>query len=441
MRPIGLGLVVALVAALLSPTAVMAAAKPTFTEAQRKQGMTEAPPLVQQANLPCQVSDARFIGKSPEDKKNNIPAQTYYEVACQAGQTGFLVVANAGKPPASYTCVEANTPPAPGKPAAAPCLLPGNDKPEVPIAAALTKANVPCTPTGIRGIGQSKENTYMEIACEGPVGYLLIGSAPFDTSKKIEAQNCLNFDDRNDSNTCRLSDKAARLAILDKYNADAKTGCVIKDRKFAAAMVDGSSYYEVACQDGKGYFYKTNAARAFTEATECGKAQGLFGGCTLTDARQAINEQAGLYTSLAKKAGSNCEVASYQPFPPRGTDDVIEMTCKDGSRNVGIFKADGKGEIVDCGKAEVTGYRCGAARGPTYYAALTADLQKMDRKECTVSNSRMVGKNDKGNAYIEVACSDGLPGYFIEYKSDPVTPVQAIACRLAGGCTLPGNKS
>ena len=441
MRPIGLGLVAALIVALLSPSAAMSAPKPTFTEAQRKQGMTEAPPLVQGAGLPCAVSDARFIGKSPEDKKAGTPAQTYYEVACAPGQVGFLVVATPGKPTASYTCVEANTPSAPGKPAAAPCLLPGNDKPEVAIAQALTKANVPCTPTGIRGIGQSKENTYMEIACEGPVGYLLIGSAPFDTTKKIEAQNCLNFDDRNDNNTCRLSDKAARLAIVDRLNSDSKTGCAIKDRKFAAALADGSNYYEVACQDGKGYFYKTTAARAFVDATECGKAQALFGGCTLTDARQAINEQAGLYTSLAKKAGSACEVSTYAPFPANGRDDVIEMTCKDGSRNVGIFKADGKGEVIDCGKAEVVGYRCGATRGPTYYNGLTADLVKFDRKECKVSNSRLLGKTDKGTFYIEVACSDGLPGYVIEYKPDPVTPLAAVACRLAGGCQLPGNKS
>jgi hypothetical protein len=417
-----------------------AAPKPSYTEAQHKQGQTEAPPLVQQANLPCAVSDARFIGKSPEDKKAGTPAQSYYEVACAPGQVGFLVVANAGKPPTSYTCVEANTPQG-GKPAAAPCLLPGNAHPELAIAAALAKANVPCTPTGIRGIGQSKENTYMEIACEGPVGYLLIGSAPFDTTKKIESQNCLNFDDRNDANTCHLTDKATRLAVIDKYNTDAKTGCAIKDRKFAAALVDGSSYYEVSCQDGKGYFSKTNAARAFVDATECGKAQALFGGCTLTDARQAINEQAGLYTSLAKKAGSTCDVSTYAPFPAKGNDDVIEMTCKDGSRNVGVFKADGKGEVVDCGRAEVVGYRCGATRGPTFYAGLTADLQKFDRKECTVSNSRMVGKTDKGTSYIEVACSDGLPGYVIEYKPDPVTPIAATACRLAGGCQLPGNKS
>ena len=38
-----------------------------------------------------------------------------------------------------------------------------------------------------------------------------------------------------------------------------------------------------------------------------------------------------------------------------------------------------------------------------------------------------------------VACSDGLPGYVIEY-TDPLTPKEVVACGFAGSCVLPTNK-
>ena len=50
------------------------------------------------------------------------------------------------------------------------------------------------------------------------------------------------------------------------------------------------------------------------------------------------------------------------------------------------------------------------------------------------------------HGYIEVECSDGLPGFFIEYTApvkDALTPVNVLACGMAsgiaGGCKLPQN--
>ena len=46
--------------------------------------------------------------------------------------------------------------------------------------------------------------------------------------------------------------------------------------------------------------------------------------------------------------------------------------------------------------------------------------------------------------YIEVACSDGLQGYMIEYTLNPLKPQTTLVCTQAtgigGGCSLPGNK-
>src|SRR5690348_5531916 len=113
MRPKVLRLAAALLVAALAPAAVLIAAPkdaPKVTDAQRKQGMAEAPAIVQAAGLPCQVSDARFVGKTSEDKKNNKPAMSYYEVACGAGNMGYVLQAAAGAPATAFSCIEADTP-------------------------------------------------------------------------------------------------------------------------------------------------------------------------------------------------------------------------------------------------------------------------------------------------------------------------------------------
>jgi hypothetical protein len=57
-----------------------------------------------------------------------------------------------------------------------------------------------------------------------------------------------------------------------------------------------------------------------------------------------------------------------------------------------------------------------------------------------VSNSRVVGKTEKGTTYVEVACADKLKGYMLEYESAPaVSAVRAVGCAFAGNCKLPGN--
>jgi len=434
MRPRAFGLVAALAAAVLVPAAAMSQAKKGdgITDAQRKQGMAEAPAVVQSLGLNCQVTDARFVGKQ-EDKKAKT-STSFYEVACQQGM-GFVLQAPAGGQPSAFTCIEANTVPDGAKEASLPCKLAANSDPKSVLTPMLQKAGAACTPERTRGIGQGKTQTFIEVACQGGEGYILLASAPFDPTKDATAQNCLNFDDSDGNIKCTLTEKAARLAVVDKYAAT--TQCAVKDRRFVGTSKDGANFFEAACQDGKGYIYKV-ANGQVAQSWDCAKANGVLGGCTLTDARQAQNEQAGLYTRLAKAAGANCEVDKYALFPMRGNEEVVEMVCKDGKGAVGIFPASGKGQVLDCGRALVAGYKCGL--GPVDYAGLTADLKKNNVQSCVVSNSRLAAKTQKGTTLVEVACADGLKGYMIEYNTAPtVTAIGATGCAFTGGCKLPGN--
>ncbi|THD81995.1 MAG: hypothetical protein E7812_04100 [Phenylobacterium sp.] len=441
MRPKVIGLAAALLVAVLAPVAVMSAPKaaaPAVTDAQRKQGMADTPAIIQAAGLPCQVSDARFVGKTPEDKKKGTAAQSYYEVACGAGNMGYVMQAAAGAPTTFFSCIEADTSPDPAKPSSLPCILPGNLDPKAALSPLMAKAGAVCTPSAARGIGQTKTQTFMEVACQEGAGYIVIASAPFDSSKAMQAQNCLNFDDADSNIKCTLSDRATRLAVIDKYVAGSKTGCAVKDRRFVGSAKDGADYFETSCQDGKGFIFKV-AGGAVAQSWDCAHADGILGGCQLTDARQAATEQAALYTRLAKASGSSCAVTKYAVFPARGDVEAVEMVCGDGSAAVGLFPATGKGQVYDCGHALIAGYKC--SLGKADYAAVTADLQKFNAKSCAVSDVRVAGKTAKGTVLMEVACADKLPGYMVEYNTAPVSAIGATGCRFAGNCILPTNKA
>jgi hypothetical protein len=433
MWPFGLGLLAALIIASMAPAVAMAASKaPAVSAEAHKAGMAEAPALVAAASLPCKVSDARLVGKAPADKKTGAPASSLYEVACE-GAPGFLVQTTAAAPNV-FSCVLVNYPADPAAKAPNPCILPGNTDLMPAITSLLTKAKVSCTPQGIRGIGQTANSTLVEVSCSGGVGYVLTASAPLDITKDATATNCLAYDAANGNIKCTLAEPATRLAIVDNYAKLANNGCTVKDKRFVGMFTDGTEGYEVACADGKGYIYKV-AQGAVKETLDCAKVPG--GTCTLTDTRAATAEQAGLYTKLAKNAGSNCTVARYAIFPAKGNIEVVELVCADGAGAIGMFPATGKGTVLDCGHALIAGYKC--TLGKADYAGLTADLRKFDKKECTVSSVGSPLKAADGTVRLEVACSDGLPGYMIAY-SDAQTPKEAVACSFAGNCVLPTNK-
>jgi hypothetical protein len=446
MRPMRLGLLAALIVAVMAPAAMAqrlppagsSAPKgpaPTVTADSRKAGMKDAPALVQAAGLPCQVSDARLAGTMVADKKTGSLGGKVYEVACGEGNVGFIAVASPTGAPTLLSCVLNNYPADMAAVPPNPCILPANVDLRPTLIALAKKANVPCAPDRFRGVGQNTANTFYEVSCPDGAGYVVIGaSSPLDVSKPVSFSNCLSYDASDTALKCKLNDPAKRIAAAD-HIATLANNCTPKDRRYIGLLTDGTEGYEFACSDGKGYIYKINSTGGVAQSLDCAKVSG--GDCTLTDTRAATTEQAGLYTRLAKTAGSTCVVSRYAIFPMSGDKEVVELVCGDGNGAIGLFPATGKGTVLDCGHALVAGYKC--SLGKVDYSGLTADLRKADQKECTVSATGQPLKSPTGTIHLEVACSDGLPGYMIEY-TDPQTVKEVLACTRAGNCTLPSNK-
>jgi hypothetical protein len=440
------GWAIAMVVMLTAPSLALAAGAPTVTKENRAKGMAAAPALVKDAGSDCQVSDARYVGEATDPKTK--AKTTLYEVACQGGE-GLLVQQISTDPKASlFTCEEAAGAAAAGNKTATQCILPGNADPAAGILPYIQKTGVACTPDKIRAMGHSSTNIFFELACkEGPPGYVLQISEPPSLSQAVTAESCLMFDPSQGVH-CELTDRAAQMSVIDKLVTQSGKPCQIKDRGFVGVAGTGNTYYEVSCQNGKGYMLQTDAKGAFVKAIDCVDADVIAGGCKLTDTRQAKTDQNSLYTTLAKKAGFDCNVSGYAPFEASAPGkEIVELTCSnrpDGA--IAEFPVSGgAGEIFDCAHSELMSFRCTLTKPDAAYPKLTADLKALGKNSCTVSEARVVGVTPDQHGYIEVGCSDGLPGFMVEYTLNPIKPKQPLVCAeakgIGGGCTLPHNKS
>lgn len=433
-------------AAFGADTAAAAAAQkpPEITKEAKQAGMKDAPALVQAAALPCQVSDARFVGTATDPKTKKVTK--YYEVACASAMGFVLVDTGAGAPPVWATCLDQPKVQADGKINGAACFLPENANGSAQVQPFVAKTGIPCDVSNARGIGHAPTATYFEVACSNGRGYILKTSTPPNPAQPAQLITCLAFNDSSPVN-CKLTDPASQLAVITALAAQSGKNCDLKDKRYVLTTQDMNNFYEVACTDGKGYMLEEAANGKLSQVVSCADADPIGGGCTLTNGHEAQTEQASLYSRLAQAAGYNCVVSKYFPFPVNVPGhDVVELACSnrpDGA--VAIFPASSseKAVIYNCDLSELAGYRCTFTKPDASYPQLTDDLRKLGKTSCAVSGNRVIGTTADKLGYVEVACADGNPGYIVSFQMSDMTPKEATACpfakEIAGGCQMPEN--
>ncbi|MGH6955718.1 MAG: hypothetical protein ACREEW_03525, partial [Caulobacteraceae bacterium] len=245
MRAFVIGLVAAALAATILPAAALAADKaPALTPEARAAGMKAAPELVTAAGLDCDPTDARLLGQST-DQKTKVTSK-FYELVCKNAE-GFIVSqpVKAGPPVQAFTCLEVAASPKSG----VACILPGNADPKAGLQPLVEKSEPGCQVTAARGIGHNATVTEFEVACAGGAGYIVDAPYPLSMNKPAHFNPCLAFSPPK----CTLSDEASTDAYFNSLVSKSGKPCQVKGRRYVGAAGDGSEFFEVACQDGKGY--------------------------------------------------------------------------------------------------------------------------------------------------------------------------------------------
>jgi hypothetical protein len=399
--------------------------------------MKAVPPVVAAAGVPCTVVDARQIGSGG--------GSTYYEVACKEGMGYVLASKGGGAAPQVFTCLMTAEPGPDKKPNAAACKLPENANPAAALQPIVGQTGVSCDVDKGRYLGSSADKNLYEVSCKSGAGYVLV--TPRTGAGAPEAQSCLAYAGQDSSVKCTLTTEQQELGEADALAA-ASGKCAVKSKRYILTAQDGTDYFEVACTDGKGYVLHSDKTGKLAEVIPCANASYVGGGCTLTDARQAMTAQTGVYSDLAKKAGFDCNVSKYADFPAATADtEVVEMACSnrpDGG--IGVFPAHGTPRVYDCVRALAEGYQCSFTPESADYPKLTADLKSMGKGSCVVNGARALGKSGSGDDFIEVSCADGGPGWVIDVEPTGRTEASGLRnCAQAaslgtGGCQLPSNK-
>lgn len=442
MRFIGIGVAAALALALMAPASVMAAKKPAAAAApggidpkMREKGMADAPALLTRAGVTCQLADARWIG---EDKK---AGQNVYEVACTDGVGGVLNDIKDQPVPSFYPCIEANgTPEAPSSLA---CKLPANLDALAPLTVMISKTVPTCQVTKARSIGRNTTTAFYEVQCSSGDGYVMQVALPATLRGDNKSTTCLAFDGSGNIN-CKLSDAASQLAVVDRLAADSGKACTVSNKRYILSTKDGVRYFEAACTDGKGYVFEQGANGSLTRTIDCAAAAFVGGGCTLTDAVAAQSEQAGLYTSLVRKAGFDCDVALYAPLPLladfKGTiDEAVELKCKnrpDGA--IALFPRAGGAAIFNCAAAPAIGYRCTKTDPAQALVPINRDIAAAADKPFACKAYATGGlAMTADDILVEVGC-DPEGRFAVAYSRATGKPTGTRSCASMGDkCKLP----
>ena len=416
------------------PLAAHAQAKTEITKEQRDKGMKDAPGVVQKAGVTCAVTDAFYLGASSAKAGK----QDVYEVACQQG-LGYVLLAGAAKTTA-IDCIAATEQPTLA------CKLPGNADPKLGLKGDITSAGVTCTPTKARYLGANATTSVYEVACQEGPGFLLQASVPGVTPPSVVAVPCLQTE--GSAITCTLTDKAQSEAMLTGLVGKAGKTCQISGEHFLGNDTkSGDAYYEVGCGSQPGFILAATKAGGFDKLIDCAHAQ-AFGGCKLTDSTLAMAQQSTVYTQQAKAGGFDCTVSKFRPIGMDSSGgDVVELACSnrpDGVVAVFPKAADHRPQFIDCVKSGEFGANgaCQLSSPAPIYAKYSAALAAKNRGSCTVSGARYIGQSPGGSNFIETACTDGKPGWVIEFSpSDQVRSLLSCGQAKAAGmaCQLPTN--
>lgn len=232
--------------------------------------------LAARAGVTCQISEAILLGRTDD-------GLDVYEAACGT-EPGYMLTAST--PPVVTSCIVANTAAAhalaadPTARAPGACTLPSNLNVDAVMAAYAREAGVTCLVDEGRAIGQVGDRAIYEIGCAGRDGYRI---TPGETG--WDKVSCLVV--VNAGASCAFTTPAEQYATLQALlEGTDGAACVVDGGRYMGASANGT-YYEAKCSGAEGFIFRVKDGT--TEAFRCADAQGVAGGCRLTQTAAAAD--------------------------------------------------------------------------------------------------------------------------------------------------------
>jgi hypothetical protein len=399
------------------------------------QGMAAAPAMIAAAGVECTPTEARMIGVADATEKGQ-------KTTCKDNLGLILLQANDTKPSVA-DCLSA-TFAAKGRPSALTCILPANNNAPAALQPYLLRAHNDCAPVRAGYVGDVQTVLIYELQCQAGNGVILQIAKPKTAAAAAVSGSCFALQQGSEKPwPCKLTTQEANLAMVKALATKASPTCTPAKQRYVNGESDGSEYYEYSCANGAGLIVQADAKGNVLRTLTCGQAGGM---CTMTTDAAGVAEAAKGLSDKVKAAGlTTCEVAKFKTLKlANGFTEATEVTCNSGPGGIFLTK-DGKSTVFNCGRVMAEGYTCDLNGKDAANTAMTAQLKTFGKNSCVVNGVSPLASAT--SAYIEVACSDGAPGYMIKYpraSNEPAETYDVYTCANAksvgGGCRLPTNK-
>lgn len=438
---LGLGLTI-----VPAQAAEKVASLPGPTEKTRARGIAEIPAILTEAQLPCEVADAYFIGESSltgADKKKS--KLVVYEVACKSG-IGYIIDKNLNNNQINNrNCTQAATQNA-VNPSDAKCLLPANATHHTWLKPTAQIVDQSCVVTQAQWLGTVMDRKFdrYEVTCEGASGLVLDVPLP-GSEVPAGGLSCLVSGSRGQA--CKLTPAETVIQSASALTKAAQPNCQLNNARWVGRVSSSDEdIYEIGCANQPGFIAITDTNMKFKTLVGCDRA-GSLGPCQYTDAAVLTDATKTNYTETLKNAGVNCTVADYNVV---GTDsvkrDLVEFKCAEQAFGMNAFVpsagSTAKLEAFDCYALMARKRACDYVTREFLDKNIDA-VAKAAGKDCDVKEVRYAARSDNDGVIIEIACTNKR-GYIADLQKDRKGFLDIVSCSIAKSrdyinCEIPGN--
>ncbi len=434
-----------------------AAPRPTpISDEDRARGMKEAPAVVTEAKVPCEIGEARYVGEASADHDGKTVKGKAYEVACLSNQGFFLIHFQDGKTEVS-NCNKAETLHT-ANPANPLCALKGNRANHLWLTSFARSRTPDCYVAKARWIGPNTagDKVFYELLCKDGISGIYAIPNDGATDQTVGYMDCLKAD--GTPLKCQLSEHDDAVAGMTPLAQKGKADCDVSDMRYVGGA-SGRDYYEVGCEKAAGFVLVLDGQGAFQATVGCDKAAAI-GGCKFTDiavaqaevhAKAEANRTA--YAAALGKAGIDCSGDTFSRVGAQADTgrDLVEFKCPEQPNGLMAFvpttKPDAKFESFDCFAARMKEVPCKLTTEADLLARVKAiaKASKQVNADCELDQVRYAFMTGDGRLITELACVNKR-GYIAVLDAKRTAFAPAVPCDVAAKsdkisekCSLPGN--
>jgi hypothetical protein len=420
------------------------------------QGMTDAPAVIAQSKVKCDLIKAFFIADGNVKINGKNVKGKIYEVACKDGP-GFILSTSPEGSDTPYTCTAADGFAERAKTFPR-CTLPEN-LPHYAWLKSVAKSNLPgCEVTKARLLGSFVTNEQIdryEVACADKRGGLfdvgLNGGKP-----NLIYRSCLMTE--GTQSACQFQAKEDMISQAKTIGLKADASCQVNNVRFIGVTGDNDGYfYEFGCANKPGFVAIESISGTIDEVRSCALARDL-GGCQFTSLADASATELTRYNKVLKDNGISCTVTEFNLVGIQASSrrEFVEFKCIEQPWGlVGLIPQEGSTSSLNLSDCFIDASR----RSSCIFVskdAMKAQIQKLMKEAksdtvglsyaamniCEVREVRYIGESSNEAEFLiaEVACTNNK-GFIVEVnaKRDRIMiskscrrPIEGFTCEISG---------